>query len=605
MVVPLLSPNIGLSRSITESRELLSDLQRQLATGKKVKTYSDLGSDRTQILALREEVASLQGYRASIPTINTRLDVLSLSLERIRESAAETKSDGLQVNFDTDSNGRTLYQNQVAARFDELVELLNAQAGGRYLMGGRVIEQPPVVPTGEILDGNGAQAGFKQIVSERRQADLGADGRGRLVVTGPEATMLGTAVADPNDIGGAGPGQITIDIGGNIQNFDISDGGFDTLAALEAAIDAAFGADVASITGAGNDQLRLTATNATDTITVTEIDAGAAALAGLTNGAVANPTDTVSIGEDVDGTPFGFKLGAVTSGLTGTNVTGPAGSPPQLDVQFTATLPLDGETIAVTLNLPDGTTTDVVLTARANGTTPLQAGEFEIGADEAETAANFDALVSSTLLSEAQETLRAASLAEAADNFFDFDPTTPPQRVDGPPFDTATALTNATAADTVFWYQGELSTSSARASAIAKVKDTLSVEYGVRANEDGFRTVLKSFAILSVETFDDTVQADNVRYNELISRSSAALSFTGGAQSPEEILNQITVATISIGKADEQHATSINVLEEFIGDKENADAFEVGSAILSLQGRLEASLAVSASLGRLSLLNFL
>lgn len=605
MVVPLLSPNIGLSRSISESRELMADLQRQLATGKKVTTYSDLGSDRTQILALREELASVQGYRASIPTINTRIDVLSLSLERIRESAAETKSDGLQVNFETDSDSLTLYQRRTGARLDELVELLNARAGGRYLLGGRAIEQPPVVPTNEILDGSGTRAGFKQIVSERRQADLGADGRGRLVVTGPEATMLGTAVADPNDIGGVGSGQITIDIGGNMQNFDISDGGFDTLAALEAAIDAAFGADVASITGAGNDQLRLTATNATDTITVTEIDAGAAALAGLTTGAIANATDTVSIGQDVDGTPFGFKLGAVASGLTGTTVTGPAGSPPQLDVQFTATLPQDSETITFTLDLPDGTTTDLVLTARANGTSPLQPNEFEIGTSAGETTVNFDTVLQNALLTEAQETLRVASLAEAADNFFDFDPTTPPQRVDGPPFDTATALTNATAADTVFWYQGELSTSSARASAIAKVKDSLSVEYGVRANEDGFRTVLKSYAMLSVETFDDTLPADKVRYGELISRASTPLSFAGGAQSPEEILNQITLATISIGKADEQHATSIIVLEDFIGDKENADAFEVGSAILSLQGRLEASLAVSASLGRLSLLNFL
>ena len=57
-----------------------------------------------------------------------------------------------------------------------------AQHPGRrplHVLRARAADQPSVASLEHIMDGDGARAGFKQIVSERKQADLGADGLGR------------------------------------------------------------------------------------------------------------------------------------------------------------------------------------------------------------------------------------------------------------------------------------------------------------------------------------------------------------------------------------------------------------------------------------------
>jgi len=153
-------------------------------------------------------------------------------------------------------------------------------------------------------------------------------------------------------------------------------------------------------------------------------------------------------------------LSAVETTLTGTTVTGPTGAPATVDVSFSATLPQAGELFRATLDLPDGTQAKLELTATA--TAPAGDGEFLIGADETATAANFEAALSASLQSLAQRDLAAASAQAAATNFFEYDAASEPQRVDGPPFDSATALRDATAADTVYWYKGDRGPGSAR-----------------------------------------------------------------------------------------------------------------------------------------------
>src|ERR1041384_5208475 len=65
---------------------------------------------------------------------------------------------------------------------DQLLALLNAQAGDRYLFSGRAPDTPAVETLDHILNGNGSRAGLKQLINERNQADLGSDGRGRLTI---------------------------------------------------------------------------------------------------------------------------------------------------------------------------------------------------------------------------------------------------------------------------------------------------------------------------------------------------------------------------------------------------------------------------------------
>jgi flagellar hook-associated protein 3 FlgL len=134
---------------------------------------------------------------------------------------------------------------------------------------------------------------------------------------------------------------------------------------------------------------------------------------------ISNPTATptvVSVAEDAAGSPFGMKLNAVSSTLTGATVTGPAGSPAGVSIDLGTTNPNPGDQVNFTFNLPDGTTTSIQLTA--SSTTPTPSGSFAIGATPTATAANLTAALNTAIGTVANTTLVAASAVEAGNDFF-------------------------------------------------------------------------------------------------------------------------------------------------------------------------------------------
>src|SRR5690606_16780667 len=106
--------------------------------------------------------------------------------------------------------------------------------------------------------------------------------------------------------------------------------------------------------------------------------------------------------------------------------------------------------------LPDGSSVNVDLTATTEN--PPPAGRFLIGADETETAQNLAASIDGEIQRVGRTDLVSASAFRAGEDFFNIDADNPPQRVDGPPFETATAMRNGTPDDTVFWYRGDAAT---------------------------------------------------------------------------------------------------------------------------------------------------
>ncbi len=77
-----------------------------------------------------------------------------------------------------------------------------------------------------------------------------------------------------------------------------------------------------------------------------------------------------------------------------------------------------------------------------------------------------------------------------------------PLRVGGPPFNTATTLVAGTPANTVIWYTGEAGTDSARGTAIARIDQSITVQYGARADEQAFRHLLQNVAVYAAVTTD-------------------------------------------------------------------------------------------------------
>ena len=306
----------------------------------------------------------------------------------------------------------------------------------------------------------------------------------------------------------------------------------------------------------------------------------------------------VSVAEDAV-SPFGLKLASVTSTLSNATVVGPGGGPPpSLTVDFTG-VPSAGEQITVGFTLPDGTTQSLTMKATASST--AGADEFTIGADGTETATNLMNALQASIGKIADTSLTTASAAAASDNFFD----NPPQRVSGPPFDSATTLVDGTDANTVKWYLGEDGATPARATAGAHIDSSTTVNYGLRANEDALRSAVQNFAMFATASFSASDPNAKDNYRALSLRVAAALEGAQGQQKIPDISAEIAAAQTSFQAAKTRHQQTSNMLTDLLQNIEGVSQEQVGAQILSLQTSLQASLQTTALLSKLSLVNFL
>lgn len=184
MSVPPLSKSIGWTRGLSEGRNQMLDLQRQLATGKKAATYGGLGSDRTQSLAMRARVSATEAFQKSIQTVNLRLDMMTQALDRFGQIGREVRSDATMPSYELTDGDRTSMQLRSENALDEALSLLRSDVAGRYLFAGRDVDNDPIASMREIMEGVPGKAGFEDVLAERKAADLGADGLGRLEMTG-------------------------------------------------------------------------------------------------------------------------------------------------------------------------------------------------------------------------------------------------------------------------------------------------------------------------------------------------------------------------------------------------------------------------------------
>jgi flagellin-like hook-associated protein FlgL len=327
-------------------------------------------------------------------------------------------------------------------------------------------------------------------------------------------------------------------------------------------------------------------------------DQGADGRGRLTVGA---PGTLVSLSED-GATPFGLKLTAATSTLSGAVLTAPGGSPAAVSVDFAVAAPNEGDTFKMTLTLPDGTTQDIVLTATT--ATPPGAGKFSIGGSVAATADNFRSALIGAVEDVAATSLKAASTIAAANDFFNSSGN-PPKRVPGPNFATATALSNGTAADTVTWYTGEAGADPARSSATARVDASISVSFGMRADEQALRNAIANVAVFAVASYSASDPQAEAQYNALTQRIATNLSAQQGQQNISDIQAEIANAQTTSRAARDRHTQASGALADMLQSIAGVSTEEVGATILTLQMRLEASLQTTAVLSRVSLVNYL
>lgn len=313
-----------------------------------------------------------------------------------------------------------------------------------------------------------------------------------------------------------------------------------------------------------------------------------------------------------DGThPFGFKIDNASSGLSNVTVTQNAGPPPSMDVDFTGQ-PQPGEAIRVFLTLPDGSRSEITLGVDGGQDDPEFT--FSRGATPADTAAYFKTALDSALQKAANTELKAASTTRASEVFFDTAPKSPvppgyvPQARVVPnagDFTTATSLRDGTA-DTVAWYTGDNSPGNPRNDSSAVIDENLKINYGARANEDGYRLVVQSLAAFAVSDFSSNSPDNQAFYEQMAQRSYGGLTPAGAeASGIRQNHMEFAAAQRTLKDAETRHRVEEGSLKAFVDEIEGIDQEEVAVRLLTLRTNLEVSYQATSMTLQLSLSNYL
>lgn len=623
-----------LGAQIRNINQQLTDLSTQLSTGKLSQTYSGMGTNEGFAIAGRAQLSNIAAYTDTITNVNVNINLANTALQSLTTIRNTVQTGSANTAQDLNVNGQTVAQNTAAAQFASMVGVLNTQSGNRYLFSGTAFNTQSVADAGDIINGTTTQAGFKTVMAERQAADLGAGGMGRLVQTQPS------------------PGS-------------------------------------------------------------------------------------VKVSEDVAGSPFGLKLSAVSSTLTGATVTGPSGSPVSFSVDLNGVNPSNGDKLSVQFTLPDGSTEQIDLTASTATPTPLGSFAIDPGNPNAVppippdpyiTASNLNTALNTAIKKLAGTSLVAASAIVAGDNFFNTvgsaisnqaavnqsappapatgatmlsgtspsdsispgfaagdtitvngttltfvssgasgnqlnvndsiqtllgkidqitgtskpsairvgvitintdDPgslnitssngaafgqlgftsspvtaATPPLRVGSSPASSATTLVNGSA-NTVKWYTGNDGPGSPRSTAMARVDDSVTVQYGVQADEDAIRQQLQAIAVFGTFSTSPTGQYAGGQVAALSLRVTQALTKQPGQQRLEDIQTDLAMSQNTMKEAGTRQTQAKAQLQSIIDQAESASPDQVASEILALQNALQASYQVTSSLSQLSLVKFL
>lgn len=607
---------------ILNLKSQLNDLQTQLASGKISTTYAGQGTDRAFALSLRAQVSSIDGYSNTATNVNTRINVANLSLQGLYNINSSVKSAASTSTVVLNNNGQTSGQITAQAAFANAVSLLNTQSGDRFLFSGRMTDTPATVPADDMLYGTGMQAGLKQLIDERKQADQGVNNMGRLSVTSPPLTTTVTNVGEDGSAFGlklytvassltgatvtqpAGlPPSATVDLGAvnpnegdKIKfNFKLPDGtteSFELTATTTTPPPAGsflIGADTTATTA--NLQAALTSSiqklsdtslvaasamaasdnffNSSATIggsVVNNKDAVPAPITGATQLSGAAPSDSLAIdfaaGDTitVNGTPITF----VASGATGN------------EVNITDNI----QALLAKIDSISGATNPSTI---SNGAITLHGGE---GVDLTVTSSNAAAFAS----------LGFSATATASPA---------PLRVGGSPLNTATSLVAGTRANTVYWYTGETGTDSPRGTAIARVDQSITVQYGARADEQAFRHMLQNVAVYAAVTTNASNPNASMQVSGLSQRVSANLAPQNGQQSLQDIQAEFAGAQTAIKQSTDRQTQLKSMAQTMLDSIEGISNDEVATKILALQTSLQASYQTTSMLYQTNLLKYL
>ncbi|MCP4620061.1 MAG: flagellar protein [Bradyrhizobium sp.] len=607
---------------IINLRNQLNDLTQQLASGRSATTYAGQGPDRGFALSLRAQVSSIDAFSDTATNVNTRISVVNLALQGMIDIGRSVKSAAASSTIVLNNNGQSSGQITAQAAFANAVSLLNSQSGDRYLFSGRASDTPATVSADVMLNGDGAKAGLKQLIDERRQADQGVGNMGRLTVASPPATTTVTSISQDSSPFGFKLGTITSSLTGATVTQAT---GVPPSASVDlGAVNPNDGDQITfnlNLPDGTTEQIKLTAT------TTTPVPAGSFAIGADTAATTANLQAALNTSIQKLGDT---SLVAASAIAASNNFFNPSASisGTQVNNQATTPAPITGSTAlsgaAGTDSLPAGFTAGDTITVNGTTITFVASGatgnQLNVTDSVQALLAKIDSITGTknpstvsngaiTLHGADGQSLSVTSSNTAAFAALGFGPTVSanaaPLRVNGPPFNTSTALIGGTPANTVSWYTGENGTDPARGTAVARVDQSINVQYGARANEEALRYQLQTIAVYAAVTTNASNPNASAQINALQQRISANLAPQSGQQQIQDMQAEFAGVQTAVKSATDRQTQLKGMAQTMLDSIEGINQDEVATKILALQTALQASYQTTSLLYQTTLTKFL
>jgi flagellar hook-associated protein 3 FlgL len=611
-----------LNQSVLNINNQLTQLQSELTTGKKSTSYAGMGVNEGFAIAARAQLSNISAFSDTMSNINTDIGIANTGLQSMVDIGNTVLNSANSSMQTLNSAGQTTGQQIGTSQLSSMLGILNMQAGDRYLFSGGAINTPAVASVDDILNGNTTQAGLKQVISERRQADLGASGLGRLVLTSPtptsvqvaedvagspfglklgavSSTLTGATVTGP----AGSPAAISVDLGPTNPNngdtisvaFNLPDGTSQSiqLTASSATPPPAGSFAIGATSTATAANLNAALTSAISTLANTTLVAASAIEAGND---FFNTTGTAT------GSVVNNKA-AVPAPITGATALSGAANTDSLTTNFAP-----GDTITV-----NGTPiTFVAAGAVGNQLNVTDRVQTLLSKIDAITGTQTPSTIHGgviTLHTDNASSLTVTSSNAAAFAALGFPPTAtatvPPLRVGSVPFATATSLVSGTPANTISWYTGDAGSGPARATATARVDQSVTVQFGMRANERAIRSQLQTLAVFAAVTTSPTNPNAALQVQALSQRVAQNLAPQPGQQTIEDIQSDLSTAQVTMKNAQSRQTQAQGTLQGIVDQAESASPDQVASEILALQTSLQASYQTTAMLSQLTLTKYL
>jgi flagellin-like hook-associated protein FlgL len=610
-----------LGAQIRNINQQLTDLSTQLSTGKLSQNYSGMGTNEGFAIAARSQISNIGAYTDTMTNLNVNINLANTSLQSLVTIRNTTQSAAASTNQTINVYGQTVAQNTATAQLQSMLGILNTQSGNRYLFSGTAVNTPSVATASDIINGTTTQAGLKQVMAERQQADLGTNGMGRLVLSQP----LPTSVQVAEDVAGSPFGLKLAAASTTFTGATVTgpNGSPTTVAVDLGATNPNDGESVSfqfTLPDGSSEQIKLTASSATP-LPTGSFAIGATSTATATNlnnalntaiSKLAN-TSLVAASAIEAGDNFFNTDGSAIGGVVNNQAATPA--PVTGATLLSGTAPSDsiapgfapGDTITV-----NGTTLSFVASgATGNQLNVTDSIQTLLGKIDQITGTSTPSTVHGgviTINTDDAASLKITSSNSAALGALGFGATvtaaTPPLRVGTTPFGSATTLVNGSAS-TVKWYTGNDGPGSPRSTATARVDDSITVEYGAQANEEAIRMVLQAVAVLSTFTTSPTGVNSGGQIAALSSRVTQQLLQQPGQQRIEDIQANLAMAQNTMKDASTRQTQAKAQLQTIVDQAESASPEQVASEILSLQNALQASYQTTSMLSQLSLVKFL